>query len=122
MQNAKLNLLLQTPGAMLNTPSQLLRVHRTGPKAVKVQNTDRILLCERVHLLCLTFCYAERKPYPSLFTKVPVHKLHGLDLSVPVVPLIRRSKKKDLPRALELRNATSGIRTLDCRLKFYRAF
>jgi len=54
--------LRQTAGAMLNTTSQLLTVRRTGPKAVKVQNTERILTYERAQLLRLTFCYAKRKP------------------------------------------------------------
>jgi hypothetical protein len=62
VQNAKFSLLRQTAGAMLNTTLQLLTVRRTEPKAVRVQNTDRILTCERAQLLFLTFCYAKMKP------------------------------------------------------------
>ena len=45
VQNAKFSLLCQTAGEMLNTTSQLLTVRHTRPKAVRVQNTDRILTC-----------------------------------------------------------------------------
>ena len=62
MQNVKFSLLPEIVSAMLNTTSQLLTVRRTGPKAVRVQNSDRIVTCERAQLLCLTFCYAKRKP------------------------------------------------------------
>jgi hypothetical protein len=61
MQNDKFCLLPQTAGAMLNTTSQLLTVRRIVPKAARVQNTDRVLSCERAHVLRFTFCYARRK-------------------------------------------------------------
>ena len=106
--------LRQSAGAMLNTTSQLLTVRRTGPKAIRVQNTDRILNCERAQLLCLTFCYTKRKPWSSLFAAVPIPKLHSLYLcSCCALDKTRNgpSEQTKLPRPSELRNATSGIRT-----------
>ena len=47
VQNATFSFLRQSAGAMLNSTSQLQTVRRTGPKAVRVQNMDRILTCER---------------------------------------------------------------------------
>ena len=62
VENVKFCLLPETASAMLNTTSQPLTVRRTGPKAVRVQNTERIVTCERAQLLFLTFYYAKRKP------------------------------------------------------------
>ena len=57
-----------------------------------------------------------------IIPELPVPKLYGLDLcSCCILDTARNdpSEQTKSPWAPELRNATSGIRTLDCRLQFF---
>ena len=124
VQNATFSLLRQTAGALLNTTSQLLTARRAGrSRKLSVQNTDRtgswrvnVRSCFASHFVTpkasLSLPFLEQCQLPNCAVRI-------CSCCVPDRAPNGPSERTELPRASELRNATSGIRTLDCRLQFF---